>query len=148
MKRRIEGSLHYSVLWWRCFWNISNFNHEVLHYKSGILKEFNFLNSVTIYISFCWAFWYLLRVPPIGVQHCLLSTDTRLLVRPGHLIPQPAAWLQVFVPTYQEHTFWLISWLNTDISWLNESGMVCCYLVGTKTSSHVALCGMSYPCLM
>ena len=45
-------------------------------------------------------------------------------------------WLQVFVPTSQEHTVWPINSLKTEISWLNESGLVCCCLAGTKTCAH------------
>ena len=33
-------------------------------------------------------------------------------------------WLQVFVPTSQEHTVWPINFLKTEISWLNESGVL------------------------
>ena len=52
-------------------------------------------------------------------------------------IPQRAVWLQVFVPTSQEHTVWPMSFLKTETSWLNESGLVCCCLVEKKTCSHI-----------
>ena len=46
--------------------------------------------------------------------------------------------LQVVVSTSQEHTVWTIKFLKTEISWLNDSGLVCCCLVEEKTCSHTS----------
>lgn len=54
----------------------------------------------------------------------------------GNSFHKGPLWLQVFAPTNQGHTVWPISCLKTEISRLNESGLVCCCLVGTKTCSQ------------
>ena len=69
----------------------------------------------------------------------LLTIDKECLIfRAGmsKLFHKGPVWLQVFVPTSQEHTVWPINFLKTEISWLNESGLVCCCLAGTKTWIH------------
>ena len=97
-------------------------------------------------LSFCMCFLKLqcceLSWPPqqqIRTWHIFLFLlEDQCLGLPGmyRLVHKGPVWLQVFVPTSQEHTVWPINFLKTEISWLNESGLVCCCLVEKKTCSH------------
>ena len=60
-----------------------------------------------------------------SVQYSVLMIWSGISLRHVQTIPQGAVWLQVFVPTSQEHTVWPINFLKIEISWSDESGLVC-----------------------
>ena len=91
-----------------------------------------------------WHRWREFRDSAI-MSYCPVVSGTMSVCRPARAAPTAGmsklfhkgpVWLQVFVPTSQEHTVWPINFLKTEISWLNESGLVCCCLAGTKTCTH------------
>ena len=68
----------------------------------------------------------------------------------GHVqsITQRTEWLQIFFPTKQQRT--RPDSFNQLISVFRQliSKSVCSWVVGTKTCSHLALCGIVWTCLV
>lgn len=50
-------------------------------------------------------------------------------------------------PTNQAHAVWPIHCLQAQISWSNQSSLVCCCVVETETCSHTSICGIVWTSL-
>ena len=97
-------------------------------------------SSKSIYLSLNSG--HFLKVVPSFVLFDVLAWSSHV-----QTIPQRAVWLQVFFSTKQQHI--RPDSFNQLVSvfrkWIGQT--VCFWLVGTKTCSHTALCGIVWTCL-
>ena len=117
------------------FWRV-RFNFKHPHTPNNLFPN---LSSILCVYRCEWV-CHLMKMIGLANSPEQLNIDTmtqRGYFRHVQTIPQRAVWLQAFVPTSQEHTIWPMSFLKTETSWLNKSGLVCCCLVEKKTCSHI-----------